>query len=427
VVVATLDSGVDVNHPDLRDRWRGGVNSWFDPNGEHLEPFDQDGHGTQTMGILVGGDASGEAIGVAPDARWIAAKIYNDLGIATLSGIHEAFQWLLDPDGDSLTDDAPSLVVCPWGVDVALDRCEPEFHPDIQALKTAGIAVVFAAGNDGPGIGTSSPPANAPGSLAAGAVDSSATVATFSSRGPSACGGGLYPQLAAPGVNVKTADLTAGGVFPNSYRTVSGTSYAAPHIGGALALLQSALPQTDPDQLEAALFRSAMDVGSAGPDFSTGYGIVDVVAAYADLMAEPVCADADSDGFFAEPGCGTPVDCDDRDAAVHPGATEMAQDGVDQDCNGFDLTIKVRRAVYFTRTQVLKVMATSDLRGEAGLSVSGFGAMHFQGGRTWSMILQGVQTNPSSITVTGIEGAHVVQVQPRPRPRGGGLAWASHW
>ena len=115
MVVATLDTGVDLTHPDLAGAWRGGANSWYDPNGEHpTTPVDVNGHGTWTMGVMVGGDAGGSSIGIAPDAQWIAAKIFNDRGIATTVGIHLAFQWLLDPDGNPATADAPNVVNDSW-------------------------------------------------------------------------------------------------------------------------------------------------------------------------------------------------------------------------------------------------------------------------------------------------------------------------
>jgi bacillopeptidase F len=110
IVVATMDSGVDLSHPELSGKWRGGSNGWFDPNGEHEAPYDADGHGTQVMGIILGGARGGSAIGVAPEARWIAVKVFDDKGRSSLSRIHEGFQWLLDPDGDPATDDSPDVV-----------------------------------------------------------------------------------------------------------------------------------------------------------------------------------------------------------------------------------------------------------------------------------------------------------------------------
>ena len=100
VVIASMDTGVDATHPDLSATWRGGGNSWFDPNGQHATPTDVSGHGTQTMGVMVGRSVGGSAIGMAPDARWIAVKIFNDRGVTTTTMIHRGFQWLLDPDGE---------------------------------------------------------------------------------------------------------------------------------------------------------------------------------------------------------------------------------------------------------------------------------------------------------------------------------------
>jgi len=415
VVVATLDSGVDLNHLDLKSSWRGGLNSWFDPHGEHMLPYDKSGHGTQTMGVLVGGDSTGEYLGIAPEARWIAAKIFNDHGLSTFSVIHEAFQWILDPDGDPFTDDAPAVVVCPWGVDGTRDKCSSEFSVDMQALRSLGVAVVFPAGNDGPQPWTSSSPANTPGGLAVGAVDESMKVAPFSSRGPSACDGTVYPHLVAPGVAVRTADLTAGGVFPGAVTTVSGSSFAAPHVGGVLALLMSTWTEEPLDRLEAALLRTALDLGQTGPDSAYGYGLVDIVAAHNDLLAGLPCTDSDGDGYFAEPGCGTPPDCRDSDPSIHPGAPEIAFDGVDQDCNGFDLTIRVRRALCNYRRKTLRVLATCRLGLNAKLAVDGFGPMRNLGGRSWSAVFGNVDSCPAAVTVTGREGALSAGVQTVPR------------
>ena len=286
VVVASLDTGVDVTHPDLESSWRGGSDSWYDPfDPSSVTPFDDssEGHGTAVMGVLVGGSSSGTAIGVAPGAKWIAAKIFDAQGNAPYSDIHAAFQWVLDPDGDPATDDAPDIVNNSWGLD-APGQCLSEFKTDIQNLRNAGIAVVFAAGNAGPGSGTSDSPANNPGSLAIGAVDQSNLVATFSSRGPSACDPSIpYPQLVAPGVHITSAVPRS--LDSSGYMLFAGTSFSAPEVSGVMALLLSdpALASTPVSTLQSALEQSATDLGAAGPDNDSGYGLVDALAAFNNL------------------------------------------------------------------------------------------------------------------------------------------------
>jgi bacillopeptidase F len=337
-VVASMDTGVDYLHPDLAAAWRDGSNSWFDPNGEHSTPYDASGHGTQTTSLMVGGDAGGHSIGVAPGAQWIAVKIFNDAGFASLSAIHQGFQWLLDPDGKPRTNDIPDVVNNSWGFPNLVGQCYTEFSYDIEVLKAAGIAVVFSAGNRG-SLGNESPADNS-ASFAVGSVDSSLNVAASSSRGPSACDNSFFPEVVAPGVSVRSADLTFGGVFPDSYASVSGTSFAAPHAAGTIAMLRQANPDTSVAELEQALTSTALDLGAAGADNVSGYGIIDAVAAN-DLLASnpgPTCTDADSDGFFAQAGCGTELDCNESDADINPDACDIKRDGIDQDCDGKDRT-----------------------------------------------------------------------------------------
>ena len=285
VTVAIMDSGVDPNHPDLGPRWRGGSNSWFDPHGEHpLVPFDADGHGTSMMGVILGGNAGGSYIGVAPEARWVAVKIFNDAGSARISHIQQGFGWLLDPDGNPATDDAPDVVNNSWDFSATVNQCISDLEAGLQLLKQAGIAVVFAGGNAGPGASTSVSPANNPAAFAVGSVgtqSSATTVSEFSSRGPSACDGTTYPEMVAPGFAVRTADLTSGGASPGNYVEVFGTSVATPHVAGVMALLLSAFPEMSPVTLESALKMSALDLGSAGADNSYGFGLVDAQAAFA--------------------------------------------------------------------------------------------------------------------------------------------------
>ncbi len=283
IVVAGMDTGVDLNHPDLAGSWRGGSNSWYDPHGEHLMPFDLNGHGTQTMGVMVGGSLGGTAIGVAPGARWTAVKLFNDAGQAAYSDIHLAFQWLLDPDGDPATADAPDVVNASWYLAGTTGQCFSEFNPDMENLKAAGIALVLAAGNSGPAPMTSVSPANNLAGFSIGAVDSSLTISSFSSRGVSPCDGGIYPKITSPGANINTADLSFGGL--PLYAVVSGTSYAAPHTAGVMALLAGAFPAASVAEIENALLQSAQDLGVAGPDNSYGYGMTHARAAYDRLLS----------------------------------------------------------------------------------------------------------------------------------------------
>jgi bacillopeptidase F len=248
VVVATMDTGADLEHPDLAHSWRGGSNSWFDPHAEEATPYDALGHGTQALGLLVGGNS----IGVAPDAQWIAARLYNGAGRASMSDIHLAFQWLMDPDGDASTPDAPDVVNASWSLTGRLTgNCSLEFVDDLRALRAAGIAVVFAAGNDGPREATSNSPGNNPGVVSVGALDQNLEIARATSRGPSACDGSVFPSLLAPGVNIPTTDLSHGGVA--SLTSVSGSSMATPHVAGVMALLMGAFPSASVAELELAL------------------------------------------------------------------------------------------------------------------------------------------------------------------------------
>jgi subtilisin family serine protease len=273
VVVANFDTGVDVTHPDLSVQWRGGSNSWFDPNGEHpTTPTDLNGHGTATMGVMVGRSAGGTAIGVAPNAQWIAAKIFNDAGTATLSGIHQSFQWVINPSGNPAIHDAPQVVNNSW--DFGTIGCNTEFQADIQNVRSAGILSVFAASNNGPNSGTSASPANNAGAVSVGATDNSDVIASWSSIGPNACSGAIFPSVVAPGVSVRTADLHG------LYMSASGTSLSAPHVSGALALLLSAFPSLSADQQQSALTNSAVDLGPPGPDNTYGAGRINVLAAY---------------------------------------------------------------------------------------------------------------------------------------------------
>jgi subtilisin family serine protease len=282
VVVASLDTGVDLANADIAAAYRGGDASWFDPYGQHPTPADSNGHGTETMSAIVGGASGGTAIGVAPGAKWISAKIFNDAGAATSEGIHAAFEWLLAPGGSPAN--APDVVNNSWTF--RDPGCFPDFEPDLAALRTAGILPVFAGGNYGPDLASSRSPGNNPSAFPVGSITNDGFIASTSSRGPNLCATPplIYPSVVAPGVNVRVATCAGG------YTIASGTSFAAPHVAGAAALLLDAYPTLTPAQLQAALVNTAVDSGPHdpdGPDHAFGYGRIDVLAAFLSLADVP--------------------------------------------------------------------------------------------------------------------------------------------
>lgn len=241
VVVCNLDTGVQFNHPALVNKYRGNLGgvfdhnyNWYDPAGGRV-PYDDNGHGTHTMGTMVGDDGQGRAIGVAPGARWIAAKACATSSCSSASLLASA-QWILAPtDLNGLNPDPsrrPNIVNNSWGGDMPGD---PWFQAVVRQWIAAGIFPVFSAGNFGDYCWTVCSPADYPEAYSVGAFDSDNHLAYFSAAGPSIFGVGK-PELSAPGVNILSS------LPGDAYGIGSGTSMAAPHVAGSVALLWSAAP-----------------------------------------------------------------------------------------------------------------------------------------------------------------------------------------
>ena len=238
-VVANIDTGVQYDHPALVGKYRGNTGSGFthagnfkDPTGNCAggTPCDNNNHGTHTMGTMVGGDATNQ-IGVAPGAKWIACKGCASSSCASADLIACA-QWILDPYENSSGAGQPDVVNNSWGG----GQGSSWYQSYVQNWRAAGIFPAFSAGNSGSNCNTANSPGDYPESYASGATDISDVVASFSSRGPSSFGGILKPDIAAPGVNVRSSIPT------NGFAAYSGTSMASPHTAGAVALLWSAAP-----------------------------------------------------------------------------------------------------------------------------------------------------------------------------------------
>jgi len=299
VVVANMDSGVDLDHPALKRKWRG-YNaqgqvdrpelSWYDATPEKKKlPFDGNAHGTHVMGTMVGSEPDGtNPIGVAPQAKWIAARIFNSAGEATDAGILAAGEWILAPTDDSgraYPELAPDIVNNSWG---NVQAGKNEFFQDIvRSWRSAGIVPVFAAGNTRPpynygGPGSITPPGNYPESFAVGAVNSSNRLADFSLQGPSPYGQ-MKPEVSAPGVSIRSS------VPGGSYALMNGTSMAAPHVAGVAALLLQANHSLTVDQVEKILKDTAIALTDntfpQSPNNGYGSGIVNALNAVSTQQA----------------------------------------------------------------------------------------------------------------------------------------------
>ncbi len=268
-VVAIIDTGVKANHRDLLGRWRGGGNSWRDTVGASSAPIDPNGHGTHVTGTILGGNVVGpNYIGVAYGAKYIACRAFDKDGVGLDTRIFSCLNWVADPDGNPWTDDVPDAVNGSWGVSAV--RCDETFLGAVRALRALEIVPVFAAGNDR----IASMPAAFPDSVAVGAVDRNNTVTESSGRGPSPCGGRPYPDLVAPGTQVRSAWKDGGRI------ALRGTSMATPHVTGTVALLRSHRPQLHAAEIEHILNATALDLGPPGPEETYGFGLVDAFRAF---------------------------------------------------------------------------------------------------------------------------------------------------
>ena len=284
IVIGSSDSGVDGTHPALREGFRGGDDSWFDPWNATSTPTDHGGHGTHTLGTAEGRDG----IGVAPGAQWVGC-VNLDRNLGSPSRYLDCLQFMLapfphggDPWRDGRPERAPHVLTNSWGCP-SLEGCDfDSLAPAIAALSAAGLFFVAAAGNTGPTCGSiDDPPAPYADAFTVGAVERSRVVASFSSRGPTDAGL-AKPDVLAPGVDVFSA--LPGGTYGRN----DGTSMATPHVAGVVALMWSAQPRLIGDiDTTARILRQTASAVEVGLDDSrcgdianlTGAGLVDAYAA----------------------------------------------------------------------------------------------------------------------------------------------------
>ncbi|MGB9661101.1 MAG: S8 family peptidase [Moorellaceae bacterium] len=228
VKVAVLDTGVDAGHPDLKANLVERVNLKF----PGWTAGDNNGHGTHVAGIIAAADNTFGVVGVAPQVQIYAVKIFDYRGRGFISDIISGLEWACK--------NKMQIVNMSFGTkqpSIALQKA-------VEACLQAGILLVAAAGNEGDKEGEVLYPARYPGVLAVTATTREDKLAGFSSRGPEV-------SVAAPGAEVLST-------YPGGqYRVMSGTSMAAPHVSGVLALILGSKNELGPDQARKILKQTA--------------------------------------------------------------------------------------------------------------------------------------------------------------------------
>ncbi|OQR99581.1 serine protease family S08A [Thraustotheca clavata] len=249
-VVGSIDTGVRHTHEALRDNWRQS-RGWYDPYNHTRVPADHDGHGTHTTGTIVGRGG----IGVAPGAQWIACKgLYKGRG--TSAALLECAQFMMCP-----TFSDGSRPDCSQGVDIVNNSWggatfHAWFEDAVAAWHKAGITAIFSIGNNGPQCASAGSPGVYPNVISVGAVGSHDNnpnqLAYFSAKGAATYidhrgvkSVHVKPDVAAPGFFIRSARNTR----DTSYAELAGTSMAAPHVSGIVALMKSAKPAITYDEI----------------------------------------------------------------------------------------------------------------------------------------------------------------------------------
>lgn len=282
IIIGETDTGVDFNHPALQGKWTG---YWFVAPGlpQQPTPYDDHGHGTHCMGTILGGDGLGPMpdsmdVGVAPGAKFVAAKVLNSGGSGSYQQCLAGLQFMADLK-DSVDIKAVSNS---WGGSNAADTF---FYPVMRRYKSIGILPVFANGNSGPNANTVLCPGSYSNTLGVGATTPADTAASFSSRGPAPDQAPfndpttwfrsdwnlIKPQISAPGTQIRSC------LPNNSWGSWQGTSMATPHVAGAVAVLCGKNPTLTPTQMYNILLDNVDRLtGVTYPNNTYGWGRLNV-------------------------------------------------------------------------------------------------------------------------------------------------------
>jgi len=294
IVLGNIDTGQQWDHPALKEHYRGwnGTSAnhnynWYDTIEGSPTPIDPNGHGTHTVGTMVGDDGGTNHIGVAPKAKYMTCRSMDEGGLGDPSTYITCLEFMLAPfnlQGQNPNPDlAPVSVSNSWYCGIPTEcPSQGSLYTAVHNLRLGGILPVFSAGNNGPlcaTVGIGGPPAQYDDSYSVGSSDMFDQLSSFSSRGPASVPGDtlIKPDIVAPGSSVRSS------YPPSTYADHCGTSMASPHINSTIALILQAKPQLigDPDGIESlinstAWHRTSSDCSSNGsyPNNLYGYGLV---------------------------------------------------------------------------------------------------------------------------------------------------------
>jgi len=289
ITVAVIDTGIDSNHPDLKNKIIDQVSFVQD----EPSPDDRCGHGTHVAGIIAGnGIASGSMYkGVAPGASLMNIKVLDEYGDGTASSVMSGIEYAVDHGADVISLSLGSYLWPPDGTD--------PMAMTANAAVDEGVVVIVAAGNAGSPFLIGSP-ASAEKVIAVGATTKQDDIAMYSSMGPTwdhrikpevvAPGGASYIYEDPAGLGIVSAKATDSSleewcpeyIVDKYYLSLSGTSMATPHVSGVAALMLQAHPDWTPDKIKQQLMNTAVDVGY-GPT-TQGAGRINALSAVEDTL-----------------------------------------------------------------------------------------------------------------------------------------------
>ncbi|KPK67856.1 hypothetical protein AMJ82_09675 [candidate division TA06 bacterium SM23_40] len=298
VVIGGLDTGVDITHPDIAGKmitnnpadptYPGG---WaeFDANGNMIVgsvPHDSDEHGTHTTGTMIGGNASGWDIGVAPGASLMHALVIPG-GSGTFAQVIGGMEWIIDPDGIPATDDGARVI----NMSLGATGTYTEMIAPVDNMIAANVFPAIAIGNSGPSPNSTSSPGNVPSAFGVGMTDSMDVIATLSGRGPVTwnyppyVGTYIKPDISAPGVKIYSSVPGNDWQWTSPLGDWSGTSMATPHMAGTAALMYQANPTLSVAIAKDLVAQTAIDLGAPGMDNDYGWGRVNAFGAVSAALA----------------------------------------------------------------------------------------------------------------------------------------------